>query len=65
MTNLTEVKAVQDQDSHWYVIPADAESLFYKMEQDGESDEWEKFNEVFGKYRTGGSLNNVRLFAEL
>jgi hypothetical protein len=49
------VVAVQDQDSHWYVIPAGLQDAFRQMEEDGESDEWERFNAIFSQYRTGGT----------
>lgn len=62
---LKPVAAVQDQDSHWYVIPANEMSVFYEMERIGESDEWESFNERFSQYRTGGDLNLVQLYAEI
>jgi hypothetical protein len=45
---------VQDQDSHWYCIPKSRKAEFNKMEEEGEGDEWQMFNEVFGRFRTGG-----------
>ena len=62
---LRRVVAIQDQDSHWYVIPADMQETFRSLEEEGEADEWEKFNDVFSQYRTGGGLNLVELWAKI
>lgn len=64
-TALQKVKAIKDQDGHWYVIPDNLESTFIEMESCGEADEWEAFNEMFSQYRTGGDLNLVQLYAEM
>lgn len=45
---------IQDQDSHWYYIPKSMKEDFLKMEEEGEKDEWEEFNEKYSDYRTGG-----------
>lgn len=45
---------IQDQDCHWYYIPKSLKEDFLKMEEEGEADEWEKFNEKYSEYRTGG-----------
>jgi len=68
MKNLQKVVAVQDESSHWYVIPMKLEKKFDEMieQADGEWDVIEKeFEELFNKYRTGGALNNTQLWAEL
>ncbi len=60
---MQKVSAVQDDSSHWYVIPSEMVSEFYKM---GEfEDNYEQFERKFGHYRTGGDLNSVQLYAEL
>lgn len=65
MIKMQPVRAVQDQDSHWYVIPKELFGLFYAMEENGKLDEWESFNEKFSEYRTDGDLNLIQLFAEI
>ncbi len=65
MKKMQKVKAVKDQDGHWYVIPDSEMVPFYEMEENGEDDEWNSFNERFSEYRTGGDLNLVQLYAEI
>lgn len=62
---MKKVYAVQDQDSHWYVIPAELKDDFFKDEENGEEDEWSSFTEKYSQYMTGGDLNNVQLYAEI
>lgn len=64
MANLKKVKAVKE-DGHWYVIPDSEFTIFYEMEEQGEADEWNSFNERFSQYRTGGDLNLIQLWAEI
>ena len=64
-TELQKVKAVKDDDGHWYIIPNDLVKDFYEELEKGESDEWGKFNGIFSGYRTGGDLNLVQLYAEI
>ena len=64
-TTLQKVKAITDNDGHWYVVPADMEDAFYSMLEYGENEDWSLFNETFSKYRTGGDLNQVQLYAEI
>lgn len=40
---LKPVKAVRDQDGHWYIIPNSEFVTFFEMEEDGEADEWNLF----------------------
>ena len=62
--HLTRVSAVQDDSSHWYVIPHEMIKEFnvdrgdYEMSSGG-------FDMKWGKYRTGGDLNLIQLYAEL
>jgi hypothetical protein len=67
---IQKVRAVQDESSHWYVIPESLNSKFRELtEFDNDEDtnfEYEKeFNEIFRKYRTGGDLNNIQLYADI
>lgn len=67
------VKAVQDESSHWYLIPNDELREFdnlsgYIFDLDEDSDEYydkiEEFEKMFSKYRTGGDLNNIQLYID-
>lgn len=67
---IQKVKAVKDEGSHWYVIPIELSAKFRELtefENDEDTNfEYEKeFNEIFSKYRTGGDLNNIQLYADL
>ncbi len=62
---MQEVKAIQDNDGHWYVIPNDLLSDFLKDEQDESLIDSGKFDDKYGKYRTGGDLNLIQLYAQL
>lgn len=66
MPSIQKVIALQDGDSHWYVIPADQLESFRVIEEECDKiDDYEKFEESFGKYRTGGDLNIIQLYAEI
>lgn len=62
------VVAVQDESSHWYVIPSEKSeryrSLSNKLYETDfrDVDMINQFEEEFGGYRTGGDLNNVQLY---
>ena len=68
---LQKVKAVQDESGHWYVIPDEMFEEFDRLlerscfEDEGAEEAENEFCGKFDKYRTGGDLNNVQLFAEL
>ena len=62
---IEKVKAVQDNDSHWYIIPNylmeefESDLLNEDLEESGE------FGEKYEHYRTHGDLNNIQLYAEI
>jgi len=58
-----KVKAIRDEDGHWYVIPNDLEYKFHKL-LDGGEETVDKFIKQFDQYRVNGDLNNVQLYAE-
>lgn len=60
---MRKVVAVQDDSSHWYVIPKELEDKFYYLSQDEDLED--DFDIIFNQYRTGGNLNNVQLYAEI
>lgn len=67
---MKKVKAVEDGDGHWYVIPNELLGTFqnYMNSLDFESEDYElidKFEEEFGQYKTGGDLNNTQLYVEI
>jgi len=61
---MKKVKAVQDDSGHWYVIPNEIASDFYKDEEDMDFVDSGEFDNKYGQYRTGGSLNLVQLYVE-
>lgn len=70
---LIPVVIVQDDSSHWYVIPKTKEGEFQSLlEKSLEESEqgWkaqDEFNYKFSEYRTGGSIgaSDVVLYADL
>ena len=62
-SKIQKVRAIQDESSHWYVIPNDIVNEFRKDEQDEDFVDSGKFDDKYGKYRTGGDLNLVQLYA--
>jgi hypothetical protein len=62
MESLQKVHAIKDDDGHWYVIPTEMIVEFHNLLNDGERTE-DEFIEKFNRYRTGGDLNNIQLYA--
>lgn len=67
----TPVKLLQDESSHWYIVPQelwdDWEGLIGAIYSTEEfSDEWysliDDFNNMFSKYMVGRRLSNYQLF---
>jgi len=63
--SLREVKAVKDDSGHWYIIPSELHEEFYDDFCYGLLGEFKNFNSKWGKYRTGGDLNDIQLYAEI
>ena len=66
--NLIKVKAVQDMDCHWYVMPEELYNEFNDMNWLDEEDFVQvssEFEDKFSIYRTGWDLNNIQLYADL
>ena len=55
-----QIYVTQDDSGHWYVIPY---NLREKFEIDLYEDE-EYFDDKYGKFRTNGDINNIKLFVE-
>ena len=62
---MEKVKAIQDESGHWYVIPNDLLDEFAEDEENESMVDSGKFDEKWDKYRTGGDLNLVQLWAEM
>jgi len=57
---------VQDESSHWYCIPLEMDDEFFNMSEECANNDYDhnsiaKFTEKFGKYMTGGGVNNYQL----
>lgn len=65
MSTLQKIVAIKDDSDHWYVIPADKEKEFYRDLAVEDLIDSGEFDNKWGKYRTGGDLNNVQLWAEI
>ena len=71
---MKKVYCTRDDSGHWYVIPDELKDRFSKFMNDISNldddtveyyDTVNKFEEEFGKYRTGGDLNNIQLYAKI
>lgn len=62
---MQKVRAIQDESGHWYVIPNHLVNDFYKDEKNESMIDSGKFDDKWGKYRTGGNLNLIQLYAEI
>lgn len=62
---MEKVKAVQDDSCHWYVIPNSLADEFDKDNQNEDMADSGEFDSKYGKYRTGGDINLVQLYAEM
>lgn len=60
-----KVKALRDESGHWYVIPIDKYKEFGQYEENEEMCDSGRFDDKWGKYRTGGDLNLVQIWAEI
>ena len=65
MGNLRRVVAVQDESSHWYVIPVEMEDEFHEDNENEDLVDSGDFDDKWGKYRTGGCLNLTELWANI
>lgn len=61
---MQKVKAVQDNDGHWFVIPEDMSGTFQVLLDECERfDDYTLFEMEFSEYMTGGDLNLIQLYA--
>ena len=62
--NMIKVTAARDESGHWYLIPSELSSQFYKDCENEEMCDSGEFDKKWGQYMTGGSLNLVQLYIE-
>ncbi len=62
---LRKVKAISDESGDWYVIPNELFESFLEDEQNEDFVDSGEFDNKYGKYRTGGDLNLVQLYANI
>lgn len=60
---IQKVKAVKDESGHWYIIPEKLLPFFEIDEEDESMIDSGQFDNKWSKYRTGGDLNLVQLYA--
>ena len=64
---MIKVTAVQDESSHWYLIPSEMKEEFYRLHNQATDDDYEaqeKFMKNLDQYRTGGDVNGKQLYVE-
>lgn len=49
---MEEHKFVVDDDGQWYIIPVSDLELFYSSLEEGETDDYERFNRLFTPFRS-------------
>jgi len=62
---MIKVKATQDENGHWYVLPNEIVDDFEKDGQNEDFVDSGKFDNKYNKYRTGGDLNLIQLYANI
>ena len=62
---MRKVKAIRDDSGHWYVIPSELISEFRADESNEYFVDSGEFDNKWRRYRTGGDLNLVQLYAEI
>ena len=63
--HLNPVKAITDEDGHWFVILNELVDQFQADLSNEEMVDSGDFDEKYGMYRTGGDLNLTQLYAEI
>lgn len=61
---MKKVKAIRDEDGHWYIIPNELVDSFNKELYNEDFVDSGGFGDKYGQYMTGGDLNNVQLYVE-
>lgn len=50
-------KFARDNDGHWFLIPAELSTEFYKLLHEGEDDLWAEFSNKFEEYYCDSPTN--------
>ena len=61
---MKKVKAIRDEDGHWYIIPNELVGSFNKELYNEDFVGSGGFGDKYGQYMTGGDLNNMQLYVE-
>ena len=64
-TTMQKVIATQDESGHWYVIPQGVIGEYYRDEENDDMIDSGAFDDKWSKYRTGGDLNLIQLYANI
>lgn len=59
------VYLTEDDDGHWYVLPYELSDQFYYDQQNEQLVDSGEFDNKYGQYRTGGSLNLVEFYIKI
>lgn len=62
MKTLKKVAVAQDEDGNWYVMP---DHLLFHFRMLIYEEQYKEIERQFGKYKTGGEINLVQLWAEI
>jgi hypothetical protein len=63
--NVTPVQIVSDDSGHWYIIPNHLYDEFSDDREDESLVDSGDFDNIWGKYRTGGAINSwLQLYVE-
>lgn len=62
---LQKVRVMSDDDGHNFVLPLDLAVDFYTDSENEDFIDSGGFDNKYGKYSTGGDLNNIQLYAEI
>lgn len=60
-----KVKVTRDNDGHWFIIPNEIVNQFNRDLEDEDFVDSGKFDEIYGKYRTGGDINLKQLWMKI
>jgi hypothetical protein len=62
MESMIKVKCLRDESLHWYIVPNELENEFCKDLANENMIDSGGFDDKYGKFRTGGGLNNIQLY---
>ena len=59
---MIKVKALQDDSSHWYIIPNELVNQFRQDLENEDMIDYGEFDSKYNQYKTSGDLNNIQLY---